>query len=135
MYAERVFQVRQVVEILNIPRPRLINWMAGRTVRFDNLFRKAPGQGWPTLFSQKDLYIVAIANRLLLARQPSETVQEVINTAADQLGKNKFLIIRYALDKPQVEWANSPKLTVAQFTLDVREIRREVDRAIKSYRG
>lgn len=135
MIPERVFQIKQAAEILNIPRTRLVNWMAGRTIRFKNLFRKAPGQGSPSLFSETDLNIVAIANWLLSAQQKGEIVQEVIDSAPDHWDKNKFLVIRYAMGKPHIEWTNSSKPTVAQFTLNLEEVRKEIDKAIKSYKG
>lgn len=136
---QEIFQFGETAKITGVPETQLRNWIKGRTIKITPSIRSGSGRGFISLFSREDLYKIAFAKILLGAGQPGTAVTEAIKQAPIRIRRGELLVVTFSLNKSELKWGKPLKEesspTMARFTIDGAELRKEIDEAIQNYKG
>jgi DNA-binding transcriptional MerR regulator len=82
----------EVAEILGLSRARVKNWTTGRSLTI-NPSISGRGTGLPNMYSQGDLYRLAIAARLNRDGLTARTIQHILDTLGTNITDSPFAIV------------------------------------------
>jgi len=93
-----VFMLQEAAEILGMPKSRVKNWTIGRPLRILPSVQ-AHGTGSRNLYGRRDLYSIAIANRLSLDGLTVQAIQNVLDGLGPDLTE-VFAVVVAGRDLP-----------------------------------